>query len=175
MASANFTRTNIRWFLAFLSGVVTLIALGSLGTKLLLIDVSKLSFDDRPFNDLTNALLELKVEQTKQVFDLGLLLLGALWALIIAKKDEANIVLSDRPEMIMFVCGNAMLLASLICHVTYVGQIRNALLLGGRLSDSIPDIFGSPLEAFFGAQVIFLAVGLTIAVLTLISAHRIKE
>lgn len=133
--------------------------------------------DDVFLNDLIKAAIEVRLEQTKSLFELGLLLLGALWALLIAKKDEARIVLSDRPEVGMFLCASTLLLLSLLCHLLYAQEITDILSLAGKLADekpSLPDIFNSNINYLFLAQCWFLVGGLVVAVLTLVSAHKLK-
>jgi uncharacterized membrane protein len=167
-------RKSIRWLLALLIGCVTAICIAARGYELLSIRIDGLP--DLPYSDLIKDLIETKRDQSDELFDVALLGFGALFALMIAKKDEARIVLSDYPEIIMFVAAGALLAASLGCDVRYLGLMSDSLYTGGRSAgDSMPDMFGSAFEEFYTAQLVFLCGGLAAAAATLISAHRIKE
>ena len=67
---------------------------------------------DREFNELIKAGIQLKVEQSRSEFQLALLIMAALWALKVAKRDEAQLVLSDVPELLMFCSASLLLLIS---------------------------------------------------------------
>jgi hypothetical protein len=167
-------RKSIRWLLALLIGSITLICIATLGYKLLSIHIDGLP--NLPYSDLIEDLIETKRDQSGKLFDVALLGFGALFALMIAKKDEARIVLSDYPEIIMFVAAVALLASSLGCDMTYLGLMSDTLYTGGsRAGDSMPDMFGSAFEEFYTAQLVFLCGGLVAAAATLISAHRLKE
>jgi hypothetical protein len=164
----------IRWLLASLIGCITIIVIATRGYELLSIRIDRLP--DLPYSDLIEDLIDIKRDQSGKLFDAALLLLGALFALMIAKKDEARIILADYPEVIMFVAASALLLASLACDITYLGVMSDSLYTGGRSgSESMPDIFGTAFEKFYTAQIIFLVGGVLAAAATLISAHRLKE
>jgi hypothetical protein len=131
---------------------------------------------NKPLTDLLKAAIELKVDQSRSEFQLALLALGALWALMIAKKDEAQIVLSDAPEVIMFCASSALLVISAIFHFTYVEGIAYVFSLAGGIDGgkSIPDVFGSGFNNPYQLQLWSLVGGLVVALMTLVSAHRLK-
>ena len=133
--------------------------------------------EDKPLNDLIKAGIQLKVEQSRSEFQLALLTLGALWALIIAKKDEAKILLSDWPELVMFTCANALLIASCWYHVYYVENITYVYSLAGGIKDatSIPDVFSSGINNPYRFQWWTLIGGMGLSALTLFSAHKLKR
>jgi hypothetical protein len=168
------SRKSIRWLLALLIGSITIICIATRGYQLLSIHI--VGLPDLRYNELIKNLIETKRDQSGKLFDVALLGFGALFALMIAKKDEARIVLSDYPEIIMFVAAVASLAASLGCDMKYLGLISDSLYTGGsRAGDSMPDMFGSAFEEFYTAQLVFLCGGLVAAAATLISAHRLKE
>jgi hypothetical protein len=135
------------------------------------------------YNELVAKLVEIKRERSSKLFDVALLVSGALFALLIAKRDEARIILADSPEVIMLSAAGMLLLASLACNVTYIGLMSDSLYVGGSLEGlkeglepkSMPNIFGSAFEHFYSAQIIFLCGGIFAAAITLFSAHRLKE
>jgi len=49
-----------------------------------------------------------KIEGAKGLFQVSMLVVGVLWSLIVAKRDEKAMLLHDRPELIMFVIANAL-------------------------------------------------------------------
>ena len=132
----------------------------------------------RPYNELTKAAVDLAADQSKSLFQLGLLVLAALWALVFAKKAEKTIVLADTPEVTMFVTATVLLFFSQLCHLFYLGHVRYFLSVAGAVFDKdkpiIPDLFAVALAGQVHAQVLFFAVGSAIALITLISAHRLK-
>jgi hypothetical protein len=149
-----------------------------LGRPILFTHPEELSYDTRAYNELTKNAVDLGIDQSKSLFQLGLLILGSLWALVFAKKDETKILLSDTPEVIMFVTATLLLLFSEICHLIYLGHVRYFLAVGSTFLEkenpTIPDLWASPLANQVSAQVVFFGVGALIALLTLISAHRLK-
>jgi hypothetical protein len=173
----------MRYGLAGLCVGAALLLLIFIGLPLILthpefIHPEQAAYDARPYNELIKSAVDLGLDQSKSVFQLGLLILASLWALVFAKKDETKIVLSDTPEVAMFVTATVLLLFSGICHVLYLGHVRYFLAVGGTLLDkakpTIPDLFAPALAGQVSAQVIFFSVGAVIALLTLVSAHRLK-
>ena len=131
---------------------------------------------DREFNELIKAGIQLKVEQSRSEFHLALLVMGALWTLIVAKKDEARLVLADTPELLMFCCANLLLLMSTAYHLLYVEDIASIYSLAGGIkgASTIPDVLGSGINNPYRFQLWSLAGGVVVTALTLISAHKLK-
>ena len=132
--------------------------------------------EDRELTDLLKAGIDLKVEQSRSEFHLALLALGALWGIMIAKKDEAVIVLSYRPELIMFSCASVILVASCVFHFWYVNSIAYIYSLAGSIEGgkTIPDVVQSGIDSPFQFQFWSLLGGMIVAGLTLFSAHKLK-
>ncbi|MBA2646748.1 MAG: hypothetical protein H0U81_08115 [Pyrinomonadaceae bacterium] len=172
-------RQRWRWILAIASAVVLAIVLSYAVYNYLYPYFPENIIDDKPLNELTKAGIELKLEQSRSLFQLALLSVGTLWGLLLAKKDEAGIVLADHPEICMFVCASFLLMLSLICHTFYLQKITNVYSLAGQLYEkeapSIPDVFGPNINYLFVSQCWFLVSGVTVALLTFISAHKLKE
>lgn len=131
-----------------------------------------------PYNDMIKAAVELNVAQSNHLFDLGLLLLGALWALVIAKKDEVEITLRDWPEIITFGIASCLLLYSFVCHEAYLDSLSEAHVLGAMTSlpgkAAIPDVFDPLFGYRLESQIRLLIGGSVIAVATIFSAHKLK-
>jgi hypothetical protein len=141
------------------------------------VDAQNLSYSDLPFNDATKASLQLRLDQSQSLFQLGLLIMGALWALIFAKAGEAKLVLSDTPELVMFACANVILVFFHWLRLRYLGSVGYILHLAGKTSEgkSMPNIFDSPVNSQFDAQYYFLVWACVVAICSLLSAHRLKE
>lgn len=129
-------------------------------------------------NDLIMSSLEVRQKTSEGIYELGLLLTGALWALLIAKKDETGIVLSDRPEMIAFVCTSLLLIISSISHYLYLEALSVSYFNGGKIFEdggTLPNLFDPKFESLYICQIWSLACGALFAVLTILSAHWLKE
>jgi hypothetical protein len=135
--------------------------------------------DDIKFNELTSESIKGRIDFSRSLFEIGLLVTTALWALIIAKHDEIGIVFADRQEVIMFLCASLLLIGSLVDHSLYLNYVSRVFFYGGQLYDeknpSVPDVFDNNINNFYQYQVIHLALGAVVAVLTLFSAHNLKE
>jgi hypothetical protein len=131
---------------------------------------------DREFNELIKAGIQLKIEQSRSEFQLALLVMGALWTVMLAKKDEARLVLSAIPELSMFCCANLLLLASAGYHFVYVEDIAYVYSLAGKVKGaiSIPDVLGSGINDPYQFQFWSLVGGVLVTGLTLLSAHKLK-
>ena len=132
---------------------------------------------NKELTDLLRAAVDLKIEQSRSEFQIALLAMGALWGLMIARKDEAQLVLSDTPELMMFWCSSGLLLASTVFHLMYVENIAYVYSLAGGINHgkSIPDVFESGINNPYRFQFWALIFGLVTAFMTLLSAHRLKE
>jgi len=115
---------NLRIGLATACLLVAVVVLIFWGIPALFADPGALSYDSRPYNELTKSAIDLGLDQSKSLFQLGLLVLASLWALMFAKTDERTILLADTPEVVMFVTATILLLCSQICHLSYLGHVR---------------------------------------------------
>jgi hypothetical protein len=142
MEDSNFIR--LRWFLATLS---LALLLATLALTIYSISTTSLvsGLEDIKFNDLMNESIKGRIDFSRSLFEIGLLITGALWGLIIAKKDEARIVFADRPEWIMFLSASLLLLASLVDHSIYLQYVSRLFAIAGQVYDpadpSMPDVF----------------------------------
>ena len=158
-----------------LAGLSVAVLLGSLALIIAAWEPIR-DLKDLRFNALLEAGIQLKVEQSRSEFQLALLAMGALWGLVIAKKDEARIVLADAPEIVMFCCASVLLLASCVLHFLYVDGIAYVYRVAGGMAGgkSIPDVFAAGIENPFYFQFWLLLGGIAVAGFTLFSAYKMK-
>jgi len=168
----------LRWTLAWCSLLLAIVALGLTFYSVFTTSIAG-GLADIKFNELTSESIKGRIDFSRSLFEIGLLVTGALWALVIAKHDEIGIVFADRQEVIMFVCASVLLLASLVDHSLYLNYVSRVFFYGGALFDekspSMPDVFDANINNFYEYQILHLALGALIAVLTLFSAHNLKE
>jgi hypothetical protein len=137
--------------------------------------------EDLPFNELTSKSVDTQLDLAKTLFDLALLMIAALWGLVIAKKDEIQLVSSQRSTVIMFFCASGLLLLSAYSYGSYLRKISSyfadasAALTKSNLPLSVPDIFDQNVNHIFVWQYYSLVAGILNGVLTLVSAHRLKD
>jgi len=131
---------------------------------------------DVAFNELIKAGIQLKIDQSRAEFQLSLLVIATLWALIVAKKDEAQLLLSDVPECLMFCTANLLLLISIWFHILYIENVTYIYSLAGGLEGekTIPDILNSGINNPYNFQFWTLSGGILVAALTFLSAHKLK-
>lgn len=131
------------------------------------------------WNEMVDAAIQLQVSQASTLFQILLLVVAALVGLLIAKPNEPGLLWSHTPEIAMFICAAVLLLASLVFHLLFLDQVQAAYLDGGTLRvtgvQALPDPLSPGIHALFRSQRDCLIGGVTIAFLTLFSAHRLRE
>ena len=143
-------------------------------------DVAEQVLAERPYNELTGRAVDIAIDDSQSLFQMDLVLLAAVWALVIAKQDEAAIALGDWPELLMFTIANALLGLSFLWHWFFVGDVQTAFVVAGATCSTsdyqcIPDVFDDTVSRQLLFQKIFFAAGGISTALTLFSAHRLKE
>jgi hypothetical protein len=133
-----------------------------------------------PFNEQIRSAIALSIDRSKDFAQLALLVLAALWGLIVAKKDEARIALSDWPELLMLGSASILLIFSLQLRSFYLENIAEFYITGAKTCATptyscIPDLFAPTIEYYFDYQVICVVGGIALGILTLFSSHRLKE
>lgn len=133
---------------------------------------------DIPYNELTKAGIDSKLKISETLFQLGLLMLAALWGLIIAKKDEAGIVFSINPELLTFICASLLLLFSLFSYTLYLKAIAGGFADSGlafeETEKTIINLFDPKFDYLFNCQFYNLIAGVVVAIFTLFSANKLK-
>ena len=176
-------RIRVRWALAVLSIALAIAAAGFAATDKL---SSQTSFDPTPYFDAKKAGIDIRVEHSKSYFEMTLLTLGALWALIVGQKGEARIRLADRQEILMLSGASVALFLSVIWHNFYLDAVSAAYsratdlsLLPGAPANvkgvKMPDVFQPAIDSLLQYQARFFVCGVALAIFTLISAHNLKE
>ena len=168
-----------------LAGSTSVITIGFIITTVVIVARVSIAggINDLPFNELTKKSVETRLDLSRSLFELALLMLGALWALVIAKKDEAQIVLSKPSEALMFLGASLLLLLSVSSHAVYLNNVTRYLAdaaassksgAGVNLDLSLPNIFDRNVNYVFVIQIINLIAGVFNAIATIFSAHKLK-
>jgi hypothetical protein len=143
------------------------------------------------FHDLVKAALDSKTTTSRTLIQTALLVGAALWGLVIAKKGEVQIVLGDKPEMLMFLLATCLLLGSLLTGYLYLEKVTAACAdaipakedqtqvpnqAGGHSNPKyrISDLFGPRFDYLFRLQAGYLFVGVVVSGVTFFSAHQLK-
>jgi hypothetical protein len=139
------------------------------------------SLPDRPYNDLIKAAIDIRIDQSKSVFQLFLIFSGVLAGLLIAKPGEARLVVANVYDITMSACALLLLSLSLVSHLVYIQQVSSAYIVGGALknfekdSASMPDVLSDSIDYLFDFQWLFLLAGALVSFLVLLSVHKFKE
>lgn len=71
--------------------------------------------------------LKMRLDSAARVFQTGLAVTAALWALVIAKKGDFGLNRNHKPEILMFFAANWLLLLSLLAYPTLQLDVAAAL------------------------------------------------
>src|SRR5438477_8114545 len=160
---------NTRWILAVLTIVILVLSF----SWALYIRLPHRAVDDIPFKSTVQASLKVKQDESTSAFQLSLVMLGGLWATLLAKKDEKTFSFNDAPATTMFVCSNILLLTSIYFHLDYLASISGYLWDAGKVNtDTIPDFYNSFLNNPYSAQIVSLVGGIVSSALHLIGIHK---
>jgi hypothetical protein len=171
---------------ASLAAVTLSISVAAIAITVIIISTIavKTGIPDLPFNDLAKKAIDSRLDLSRTLLQVSLLMTGALWGLVIAKKDEVHIVLSDKIEISMFIEATVLLLLSVGAYAVYVNKITNylsdaAVSTGPSNSSaavvlSMPNVFDQNINYLFVCQTVTLVAGLFNGVVTLVSAHNLK-
>ncbi len=192
IATLNHPATKNRWILAIISVLVVLSMLVFF-IYMYYSSGDHNTFGPLAFTDAIEAAVEIRLEHSRILFQFNLGIIGGLSGLLIAKPEEAGLVLKDRPEIIMLISSAALLLLAVACHLVYIETIMEVyisavpaksplqstdLLSAKSIQEEselmIPDLFNDNVQYIFTAQQAFLSTGLLLAILTFYSAHKLK-
>lgn len=129
------------------------------------------------FNQSIKAAFEAKISASHTLFEYGIVMLVALWSLVILKENGIDIVLTDKPEIVMFVCSNILFLMFLITHHQYTDMLIDSLLYAGQSHEQnpyIPDPSIWEIKLLFWLTVYFLLSFLLVGVGALFSAYKLR-
>ncbi|HEV2801444.1 MAG TPA: hypothetical protein VGW12_13145 [Pyrinomonadaceae bacterium] len=168
----------LRWLLAFISAAILVVVLA-----FTLINWATTSLAEgmelKHFNEVLNESVQIRLGISSNLFQLAVIITGALWGVVIAKEDESGIVFADRQEIVMFCCASLLLLTSLLSYIIYSSRVAYIYELADLTNqpDSpimIGDFFNPIISNFFAYQITNLVFGIVIAFVTLISSHKLK-
>lgn len=134
-------------------------------------------FKKLAYTDTIKEAVAIKVESSKGLAQATLILIGVLWGMIVTKKEERVLLLSNWVELVAFLVANALLLASMYMHTEYAGVMAATHTAGvGPLQPKIVtilDFTATPIQQFYSLQMQFLVGGLFLTGAALFSAHLI--
>lgn len=133
-------------------------------------------------NAVSTKSIDVRLTLAQTLFQVALLMIGALWGLLIAKKDEIQVVFAEKAEVVMFFSASIVLLLSVCSYGFYLNKISNQFASAARalakspvpLPLSVPDIFDQNVHYLFILQIVSLVAGIFNGVLTLVSAHKLR-
>jgi hypothetical protein len=134
-------------------------------------------------DEVTTKSIDARLVLAQSLFQVALLMVGALWGVVFAKPGEIQIVFKEKLDMAMFFSASFVLLLSIFCYGIYLDKITHQFAEAVRARSKstiaiavfIPDVFDQNVDYLFKLQFVSLAAGFVNAALTLISAHRLKE
>ena len=132
-------------------------------------------------DDVTTKSIDARLILAQSLFQVALLMVGALWGIVIAKPGEIQLVSSDKHQMLMFASASIVLLVSIFCYGIYLNKITGQFAEAVRsrsksavtLAAFIPDVFDQNVNYLFKLQFWTLVAGIVNGVLTLVSAYRL--
>jgi len=136
--------------------------------------------ESRDYNGITQVAIDIKVEQSRGLFQVALLVLAFLWGFVFAKRDERQITAKDGLEIVMLVSASVLLIGSLKWHWMYLDRISDAYKVAGatllpkEIPDTIPDVFAARTTHLFDYQFWFFVLGIVVAGFTLFSTFFLK-
>jgi hypothetical protein len=142
----------------------------------------KISLPDYPYNGLTEGGIQAKLVLSSNLFQVTLLVSAALAGLLIARKNEALLVLGGRgrwPEVVMFIFAAVLLLLAFVTHALYLNEVSYLYFLAGSLANAgaqtIADISDDNVNFLLNNQLAYLLVGTIVAFFTFFSAHILRK
>jgi hypothetical protein len=174
MITKEITRRLFGWFTGISAAVCLVVTLYIVATVKISSGIPPLAF-----NDVTSKSIETRLGLAQTLFQLTILMIGALWGLLIAKKDEIKLVFAQYSEVVMFISASAVLLLSISAYAFYLNKLSSQFADAGSLGNLgetlyIPDIFDQNINYLFILQIVGLIVGTVNGLLTLLSTHRLR-
>jgi hypothetical protein len=174
-----FALRSLRWYLVWVSAfffVVTFAPILNLLWYLYSLTLPDARIAPLEFSDKVKFAIDARLDLSTRLFQSSLVLLATIWGLVIAKKDEAAILLRDKPELIMLCLATAVLASACYSHVVFVWEMSTvAKSSETAFAGKIPDINNREVAYSFVSQCWTTFGGATIAALTIVSAKILKE
>jgi hypothetical protein len=184
-------RSRRRWILAIISALI--VGLSVVYAVWMVHRANQAPIDTVPLNDAMKSAVSLRLEAAKSVFQVGLLVFGALFGLVFAS-EKRRISLTDKPELCLFVVGTLAMLLSFLSYLRYSFELSvmqaDAAVAMEKLRDEtpqgstagseklvayVPDFFGERIDVLLSTENLFLVVGCVVAALTFISVTFLKK
>ena len=96
-------------------------------------------------------------------------------------------IFKDYPEVIMTASASTLLCLSFLFHTLYINRVSEIYSDAGeivgkqtqikpdsKIQQSIPDVFEPNINYMFVSQTLFLVSGVIVALITFVSAHKLK-
>jgi len=136
--------------------------------------------DALPYTDVVKLALDQKLESSKSLLQASYLVFAVLWGLILAKKGEGKLLLTDFAELAMLFTASAGFLLSWYCASGYSNTIATMLAQNGSLFESpesrtIMDFRDDKINALFLLQQKAMLFAVAATATCLFSAHILKE
>lgn len=130
----------------------------------------------RLLDDTVKESLPIRLDASRNLFQVGLLLAGGLWALYIGKSEETKVDLSQTPELLLFLLCNCCFLVSFASHYVYTDRlcdwINSGVYEGGQVE--IPDIDSAGLANLLDFQRWFFQLGCAVALATFLGGRYLR-
>ena len=107
--------------------------------------------------------MELRLDLSAKLFDLGILVLGVIWGLVVTDKVPINFC--QWQHRILFISSNLLLLFSLLFHLLYKRRV-SALLWS---LDRLPEMSSEHVNYLFQVQWLFFFASLLVGLFTVVS------
>jgi hypothetical protein len=114
---------------------------------------------------------------SNKILDYSMILVGALWALVLAGKSDVRITLRDLPEIQMLVLANLLLAGSIYCYYMQHSLMDEIMLRCARIGGTQRSVvdFSQPRVANLAAlQFRLFITGSLASVATLFSTSRLR-
>jgi hypothetical protein len=130
----------------------------------------------RLLDDSVKESLPIRLDASRNLFQVGLLIAGGLWALYIGKSEETKVDLSQTPEVLLFLLCNCSFLVSFASHYVYTDRLSDWINSGIPQGDAIeiPDIDSASLVNLLDFQKWFFQLGCALALATFLGGRYLR-
>jgi hypothetical protein len=137
-------------------------------------------FDKIYYSEPVKLGINQKLEGAKSLVQVTILIIGALWALVIVKKDDRVLHRKDWPELLSFLFTNGMLIISLLFYIAYSNFLAQVLTTGNMRylppeKITIMDYTNKEINSLFENQIRICICGIISTALTFFSAYILNQ
>ncbi|MBL8828405.1 MAG: hypothetical protein JNM18_15595 [Planctomycetaceae bacterium] len=131
----------------------------------------------RVFDDAFKETISIRLDASRNLFQVGFAIAGAIWAIYLTKKDESSLNLAEGEEFGMFVLTNLCFIASFIAHYSYTDRV--AVFLESAVTEcgetEVPDVFAASVEQLLDSQFWFFCLGCLTSVTVIICGKYLRR